>query len=77
MEDIYSNTLSENKTDNLGEITELTSSLFSQNSSIFNSYNPETPLLDINDNININNEKDIINEKRKIKLFDIIEEDYL
>ena len=61
---------------NTGVINELTSpSLLSQNYSIINSIEPETSLFDLSDNININDEKEINNEKRKIKIFNFIDED--
>ena len=61
---------------NTGNLNELTPpSLLSQNYSIINSIEPETSLFDLCDNININDEKEINNEKRKIKIFNFIDED--
>ena len=60
---------------NTGVINELTPPSLSQNSSIINSIEPETSLFDLSDNININDEKEINNEKRKIKIFNFIDED--
>jgi len=60
---------------NTGVINELTPPSLSQNSSIINLIEPETSLFDLSDNININDEKEINNEKRKIKIFNFIDED--
>ena len=60
---------------NTGVINELTPPSLSQNYSIINSIEPETSLFDLSDNININDEKEINNEKRKIKIFNFIDED--
>ena len=60
---------------NTGVINELTPPSLSQNSSIINLIEPETSLFDLSDNIKINDEKEINNEKRKIKIFNFIDED--
>ena len=73
--DLCNNITNECQSMNTGVINELTPPSLSQNYSIINSIEPETSLFDLSDNININDEKEINNEKRKIKIFNFIDED--
>ena len=73
--DLCNNITNECQSMNTGVINELTPPSLSQNSSIINLIEPETSLFDLSDNININDEKEINNEKRKIKIFNFIDED--
>ena len=70
----YYNCLNEYQIGCTPEVKDISNSLFSQDSNI-ETYNYGTPEFDLN-HIGINNEENIINEKTKIKLFDINEEDY-
>ena len=70
----YSDKINDNKTQDTAEIYELTPPSISKDK-IISSSKPETSLLELSDNININNEKEIINEKRKINIFNYIEEE--
>ena len=70
----YSDKINDNKTKDTAEIYELTPPSISKDK-IISSSKPETSLLELSDNININNEKEIINEKRKINIFNYIEEE--
>ena len=73
--DLHNNITNGCQSMNTGVINELTPPSLSQNYSIINSIEPETSLFDLSDNININDEKEINNEKRKIKIFNFIDED--
>ena len=70
----YSDKINDNKTQDTAEIYELTPPSISKDK-IISSSKPETSLIELSDNININNEKEIINEKRKINIFNYIEEE--
>ena len=73
--DIYPNIMNECQSVSTAEVNQLTPVSFSQNYSIINTTNPETSSFELNDNININNEKNIIYEKRKIKVFKLPDKD--
>ena len=73
--DIYPNIMNECQSVSTAEVNQLTPVSFSQNYSIINTTNPETSSFELSDNININNEKNIIYEKRKIKVFKLPDKD--
>ena len=62
-------------TENTAELEELTPISVSNNTINLNSENLETSQFELKDNININDEKDNINEKRKLNIFNFIEEE--
>ena len=62
-------------TENTAEMDELTPISVANSTINLNSDNIATSQFDLKDNININNEKDSINEKRKLNIFNFIEEE--
>ena len=62
-------------TENTAEMDELTPISVANSTINLNSDNIATSQFDLKDNININNEKDNINEKRKLNIFNFIEEE--